>query len=84
MVRKDLGKLWAIVLASTALYVGLARIDAVNGAGPVLRFLGILGLLFGLYAVAGRIFLRLPSSPAALSVMGVGAIAFRLALLPAG
>lgn len=65
-------------MGSELLYIALVRLDAVNGLRPVLLFLGIMGALFALYALAFSLV-----RGEALLVWG-GAILFRVTLLPAG
>jgi hypothetical protein len=66
-------------------YFALLRLNAINGVAPVLTFLALLGVLFLLYALAWRV-IRNQSGPQprVLLVIAVGAVLFRLALLPAG
>jgi hypothetical protein len=71
-------------VASEALYLALLQLDAVTGAGPVARFLGIMAGLFLLGALAVRELGRLPGRSGHLAiVLGFGLL-FRLTLLPAG
>lgn len=78
---------WFVTLAvlSEAAYLSLLDVNAVNGLVPVLVFLGHLAVLFALYAVA----VRLARDSGAqgrtvLLVIGIGAVLFRITLLPAG
>jgi hypothetical protein len=81
-VRRGRLVLW--LASSEALYLALIRLDAVTGAAPVARFLGIMAGLFLLYALAARELSRLPRRPSAFAlVLGAGLV-FRLTLLPAG
>ena len=73
-----------LLVSSLAAYLALCRLDAINGAGPVLRFLGLMGLLFGLQALAFRETRRLGDRRGVLVLVAAGAVLFRLALLPAG
>lgn len=66
-------------------YISMLRLNAINGVRPVVTFLALMGGLFVLYAVAYRVVRsanRLCRS--SLFVIGVGAVLFRLTLLPAG
>ncbi len=83
-MRGPVLRLWFALLASLGLYATLARYDAINGPGPVLGFLAILGALFGLYALAAQAIRCAPTSTPTLWIVGLGAVAFRVALLPAG
>jgi hypothetical protein len=74
-----------LLVLSEIIYLALLRLNAVNGAGPVLTFLGLLGVLFALYAAAHLVIRRAGSqSRATLAVIATGALLFRLTLLPAG
>ena len=81
-------RLWllgALLLASEGLYLALLRLDAANGLRPVLSFLALLGALFILYALAFSLVRSFQdSSRAMVLLIGVGAVLFRLTLLPAG
>ena len=72
-------------VASLVCYLALVRLDAVNGAEPVARFLALLATAFLLYAaaVAAERRLRLDAR-IALPLVLVGGLALRAALLPAG
>lgn len=78
------GSLAVLLVSSLAAYLALNRLDAVNGAGPVLRFLGLMGLLFVLQALSFRETRRLGDRRGVLGLVAAGAVLFRLALLPAG
>ncbi|MBY0376039.1 MAG: hypothetical protein K2Q23_18730, partial [Bryobacteraceae bacterium] len=67
--------------ASLSGYLALARLDAVNGAGPVAWFLAVMTMQFGLMLAAYRALRH--SRHAGWWIFG-GALAFRLALIPAG
>ncbi|MBI1941258.1 MAG: DUF2029 domain-containing protein [Acidobacteria bacterium] len=83
--RAWLAGLVALLVISEILYLALVRLNAVNGAASVLKFLALLGALFALYAAA-HLFVRRAGgpSPMILAVIAAGAVAFRLTLLPAG
>jgi hypothetical protein len=74
-----------LLLGSEVLYLALLRLNATNGLRPVLSFLALMAGLFLLYAWAfllvrnGR-----DSSRAVWLPIAVGAVLFRLTLLPAG
>jgi hypothetical protein len=78
--------LLVILLAiSEAGYLILLRLDAVNGFEPVARFLSVLGGLFIFYALACRQIAKgAGSARQRLLIVAVGAVLFRLTLLPAG
>jgi alpha-1,6-mannosyltransferase len=81
-------RLWllgALLLASECAYLTLLRLNATNGLRPVLNFLALLGALFTLYALAFFLVrgVREPSREMLL-IIAVGALLFRLTLLPAG
>ncbi len=85
MVRTPPLQLTALLALSEGIYLALQRLEAVNGVRPVLIFLALLGAQFALYAAAYLIVRRMRSpTPAALFVVGAGAVLFRLTLLPAG
>lgn len=81
-------RLWllgAVLLASECAYLALLRLNAANGLRPVLNFLALLGALFALYAFAFFLVQGVrASSRAELLIIAVGALLFRLTLLPAG
>lgn len=83
--RTPLLALGGVLVVSEFLYVALLRLDAVNGVRPVLTFLALMGALFALYA-AGYFIVRRTGgdSRLILLVVIVGAVLFRLTLLPAG
>lgn len=81
--RLRLAALAGLVVLSEALYVALVRLDATNGAGPVLRFLAVMGVLFAAYAAACTLVRRIDPRWA-VPVIALGAVAFRLTLVPAG
>lgn len=83
--HSPVGTLSALAALSLLVYLTLLRINAVNGVGPVLTFLGLLAVLFLLYALAWRVIRAQSGSQLRLLlVIAVGAVLFRLALLPAG
>ncbi len=75
----------ALLVASETIYIAMLRLDAANGARPVLTFLAMMGALFALYA-AGYLIVRVKRhhGRGALFVIAVGAVLFRMTLLPAG
>lgn len=74
-----------LLVFSEVLYVALLRLNAVNGVRPVVTFLGIMSILFVLYAAAGLVAGRLRERRrAGLLVIALGAVLFRLTLIPAG
>jgi alpha-1,6-mannosyltransferase len=77
--------LGAVAVISEVLYLLLVRLDAVNGVRPVLTFLALMFVLFGLYAAAYfSIRNTRGSQRGALVVIAAGALLFRVTLLPAG
>ncbi len=75
----------ALLLLSLALYVDLCRLDAVNGWRPVLHFLFDMAALFALYWVAYRMVRsEQPGSKTTMGLILLGAVLFRVALLPTG
>ncbi len=72
------------LIASEMLYLALLRFKAVNGARPVLTFLGILAALFAIYGLAALVISRLNEQRSVFFVIAAGAVLFRLTLLPAG
>jgi hypothetical protein len=85
LVRTPALQLAALLALSEAIYLALLRFDAVNGVGPVLRFLVLMAALFALYAAAYVVVGRVGGqSHSALAVVATGAVLFRLTLLPAG
>lgn len=75
----------ALLVLSEILYLALVRHNAVNGPGPVLTFLALLGALFAIYAAAHLLIRKSGSgSRATLAAIATGAVLFRLTLLPAG
>lgn len=77
--------LGAVAVTSEILYLLLLRLDAVNGLRPVLTFLALMFVLFGLYAVAYfSIRNTRGNQRGALVVIAAGALLFRVTLLPAG
>ena len=75
----------AAFLMAELLYVGLLRLDAINGVRPVAEFLVILTALFGVYGLSCALIRRhaASSSHALAWVLLTGSI-MRLTLLPAG
>ena len=71
------------LLASASIYTVMARLHPTNGIMPVAGFLGLMALLFALYAVASLAVAGLGHRPALLIVF-TGAVLFRIILLPAG
>ncbi len=66
-------RLLLLLAGSEALYLALLPLDAVTGAAPVARFLGIMAGLFLLYALAFRELDRLPRGPGVFAaVLGAG------------
>jgi hypothetical protein len=79
------GFLLAILLAaSEALYLMLLRLDAVNGARPVIIFLALLGAEFALCFVAYLAVRNKPTGAPLWALIAGGAVLFRITLLPAG
>ncbi len=76
--------LLGLLIASELLYVSLVRFNAVNRLRPVLTFLGILAGLFAIYGLAGRVVQTARDDRGLLLVIALGAVLFRLTLLPAG
>ena len=75
--------LLAITILSLGLYYALSNLNAVNGLGPVLWFWGEMGALFLLYGIA--FFLtKNDDNKLVLRIILIGALLFRLALVPAG
>ncbi len=80
-----LAPLVMVLVLSELGYLALLRMNLINGARPVLGFLALLGLLFLLYAAACRAAREIRGNHrGALLLLAVGAILFRLTLLPAG
>jgi alpha-1,6-mannosyltransferase len=77
-------RLLLLLAASEALYLALLRLDAVTGAQPVARFLGIMAGLFLLYALAVRALGQLPRRRSVFAIVFGAGLLFRLTLLPAG
>jgi hypothetical protein len=81
-------RLWllgALFLASECAYLALLRLNATNGLRPVLNFLALLGALFALYAFAFFLVRGVrETSRGMLLMIVVGALLFRLTMLPAG
>ena len=81
-------RLWwlaGLLVSSEVLYLAMLRLDAINGVRPVLAFLGLLGALFTLYAIAYWIVKgRGENHRNTLLIIAAGAVLFRLTLLPAG
>lgn len=78
--------IWLALLAalSEACYIGLSRLDATNGWTPVLSFLGWMGALFAMFAMAAYLLPKTKPSRARWWLIAVAAVVFRLTLLPAG
>lgn len=73
------------VAASEAIYLLILRTDAINGARPVLTFLGMLAALFVIYGViAWRVLQGRLRGRGNLAVAFAAAVIFRITLLPAG
>src|SRR5207249_308135 len=73
-----------LVVASEALYLALLRLNAVNGARPVIIFLAVLGAQFALCFVAYfAVRKKSVGAPLWALILG-GAVLFRITLLPAG
>ncbi len=83
-MRRDLLALWLCLGASAGLYWSLLGLDAKNGLLPVSSFLAALLALFALFGLAVRAISRLPETREAMLPVFLGAVIFRLALLPAG
>ncbi|MEE8201453.1 MAG: glycosyltransferase 87 family protein [Candidatus Acidoferrales bacterium] len=81
-------RLWwlaGLLVSAEVLYLAMLRLDAVNGLRPVLMFLGLLGLLFALYAMASVVVKNEQgNNRGTLLIIAAGAVLFRLTLLPAG
>lgn len=79
-------KALAVLLVLTELaYVTLLRVDTINGTEPVVTFLALLALLFALYWMAFVVVQRVqPPGRGTLPIIVIGAVMFRLTLLPAG
>ncbi len=75
----------ALLLSSEVVYLALQQLNAVNGLRPVVTFWMEMGVLFALYAAAYFVVLRLEGrEKPALFIIALGAVMFRLTLLPAG
>ena len=74
-----------LLISSETVYLALLQLNAVNGWQPVLTFWLEMGALFVFYAVAAVIVRRFPNikNPAIWLII-IGAVLFRLTLLPAG
>lgn len=80
-----LGGIAGLLISSEAVYLTLLHLDAVNGWQPVLTFWLEMGALFVFYAVAAVIVRRFPNvKKPAIWLIIIGAVLFRLTLLPAG
>ena len=74
-----------LLLLSEVVYLALQQLNAVNGLRPVVTFWIEMGALFALYAAAYFVVLRLGErEKPALFIIVLGAVMFRLTLLPAG
>ncbi len=82
--RLALPLLILLLAASETVWIVLLKFDAVNGARAVLTFLMLLGMLFALFGLSALIISRLDDQRGAMLVIAVGAILFRLTMLPAG
>jgi len=82
--RRGLPSLILLLAASEAVWITLLKFDAVNGARAVLTFLMLLGTLFALFGLSALVISKLDDQRGALLVIAVGAILFRLTMLPAG
>ncbi len=82
--RLALPSLILLLAASEAVWIVLLKFDAVNGARAVLTFLMLLGMLFALFGLSALIISKLDDQRGAMLVIAVGAILFRLTMLPAG
>ena len=79
------GFLLAILLvASEALYLALLRLNAVNGARPVIIFLAVLGVEFALCFATYYVVRKKPVGTPLWALIAGGAVLFRITLLPAG
>jgi hypothetical protein len=76
--------LCSLLVGSEILCLALLRLDAVNGARPVLTFLGILAALFAIYGLAALVIRKINNQRGVFFVIMAGAVLFRLTLLPAG
>ena len=77
------GFLLAILLAaSEALYLMLLRLDAMNGARPVIIFLALLGAEFALCFVAYYVVRKKPVGAPLWALIAGGTVLFRITLLP--
>jgi len=83
--RQPKSLLLCLLILSEAAYIALVGLDAVNGVWPVLSFLGLITFLFGAYALSYLAIRWQESGPGAvLFVIVLGALLFRVTLLPAG
>ncbi len=80
--RRSAG-LAALMALSEAGYVAILRLDAVNGARPVVMFLALMAGLFACYGAA-FVLVRGSGERRLLLLIAAGALMFRLTLLPAG
>lgn len=82
---RDLWLLSGCLVTSEFAYLAMALLNAVNGSWPVFAFLGLMTLLFVVYALAYRAANGvLRRGRGRLLIIAAGAILFRLTLLPAG
>jgi alpha-1,6-mannosyltransferase len=74
----------AMLLASELLYLSLLRLNAINGARPVLIFLATIGAAFALCFAAYLLLQKRRWGAAEWALIIGGAMLFRITLLPAG
>lgn len=83
--RNALLGLGIAAVTSEATYFYLMRFDAIDGLGPVSRFVACLMALFAMYGLAFLLFRRIRlRTGTALAIVIAGAVLFRITLLPAG
>lgn len=74
-----------LAITSEAIYLRLARFDAINGLWPVTSFVAYMVALFVLYGLAFMLLRRIKSRmTTALAIVIFGAVVFRFTLIPAG
>ena len=80
-----LGGLAGLLILSETVYLALLQLDGVNGWRPVLTFWCLMAALFVFYALAAVLVRRFESiKKQAMWLIIVGAVVFRVTLLPAG
>lgn len=79
-----LAGLTVLMIFSETVYVLLLQLNAINGWRPVLTFWIEMAALFALYSLAILLVNRLVDGKATLLIIFVGAVLFRVTLLPAG